>query len=263
MTNSLYISHLSTGYKHRTVISDAGLTAKGGQLTVIIGRNGSGKSTLLRTLAGDIEAFSGSAIAGNRDILTLPPRERSKLIGIVDQQTEVMPIRVRDYIMLGRTPHRSLLSLTDSRKDTEICERIIKTLNISHLSDCRIDQISSGERQMASIAKALVQEPQILLLDEPTSNLDLKNQKDILDAITKITHKEQLITIMVMHDINLALTYADNIGIMTDGHITQHANTTDAITQEMLEKTYNTSVKIVCDNTNGRKAVVVEKDFQQ
>ncbi|MBP5366298.1 MAG: ABC transporter ATP-binding protein [Bacteroidales bacterium] len=263
MSNDLHISHLSAGYGHRTIISDASLTAFGGQLTAIIGRNGSGKSTLLRTLAGDIRATAGSAVANDCDILTLPPRERSKLIGIVDQQTEALPIRVIDYIMLGRTPHRSLLSLNDSQKDTEICNRIIKQLNISHLSASRMDQISGGERQMASIAKALAQEPRILLLDEPTSNLDLKNQKDILDAISETTHTEQLITIMVMHDVNLALTYADSICIMTDGRITQHANTDGAVTQEMLEKTYNTSVKIITDSENGRKAVVVEKDFKK
>ena len=206
----LKIKNLSIGYGHQAVLSDIDITARSGDFIALIGKNGSGKSTFLKTLAGILEAIEGEILMDGQDLLQLKPTERAKYVSIVLTDAILTPLKVKEFISLGRqnftgTWNRLL------PEDHRIINQVIQELNLTDLLNKKITEISDGERQKVLISRALVQETPIVLLDEPTTHLDLENKAVLLKKLKKISQMQNKIIILSTHDINLILPQTNKV----------------------------------------------------
>ena len=210
----------------------------------LLGPNGTGKSTLLKCLGNILHLQQGRILLNERNLheFTLP--EIAKRIGYVPQGlTSAFPFRIKDIIVMGRAPHLSMLA-SPSRTDMEIAYRIMETVGLSHLADRPCNSVSGGEWQLTLIARALVQEPQILLLDEPTSHLDMGNQMKILQVIKQLA-EDGMTIIMASHFPDHAFLVANRVAILKEGHVGDIGDPEKVITEESLRSTYGVDVRVV------------------
>lgn len=232
------------------VFEGVSLKAYAGTMTAILGNNGAGKSTLLNLL-GHIEAPTAGAVeVGGVDLASLGRREIARHIAYVSQQQRIPHLSVYDEVLLGRKPHVSW-SITEN--DRGVVAAAIERLQLEPFVDRFCDELSGGERQKVYIARALAQETEVLLLDEPTSALDPKNQMEVLQTVREITTQTSLATIMVIHDINLALRFCDSFLLMRDGHVVAQGGI-EAVTEETLAQTYDMPLRLI--EFDGIKLVV-------
>lgn len=239
----LVAEKLTYAYPHadEPVFKNLSMHAHPGQMLAILGNNGAGKSTLLDLLAGMTKPTKGTVRAGGKDIQGMNRREIAQRIAYVAQQQTVPHLTVYDEVLLGRKPHITW-SITEA--DREIVASAIAGLELESFAKRYCDELSGGERQKVFIARAIAQEPQILILDEPTSALDPKNQLEVLSMLRRITRRNILATVLVLHDINLALRFCDSFMLMRDGEIVA-AGGHEAVTDEALTRTYDTGFKTV------------------
>src|SRR5574344_695858 len=191
----LKIEGLSCAYGNKTVVSNVSFEAKRREIVGIIGPNGSGKSTILRSIIGDIVPQSGTISLDERDLMQMSIRKKSTIVSFVPQTIEQLQIRVIDYVLMGRMPVRPMFQLFTSKNDENIVMQLMQEIGIEHLAQKLMNEISGGERQLAAIARALSQQPQLLLLDEPTSNLDIANQTAILQTIYNLAQRQDIIVV--------------------------------------------------------------------
>lgn len=208
---------LSLGYKDKRVIEDFNAAIPSGKMVGLIGPNGSGKTTLLRALAGVIKPMQGSIHLNGLDLIELSARKRAQLVGWVPQREAIAwPLTVREVVSLGRAPHRGwLLPLT--KEDEEVVNRVMGLTEMTSLSDRRVDELSAGEFQQVLIARALTQEPQVLLLDEPTSNLDVHHQMQVMDLVRDLVAHQNITAVIAIHDLSLAARYCDELILLHNG----------------------------------------------
>ena len=233
------------------VFEGISMKAHAGTVTAILGNNGAGKSTLLNLLGSIIRPTAGSVLVGGRDLVHLGRREIAQHIAYVSQNQRVPHLSVYDEVLLGRKPHVSW-SITEN--DREVVAAAIERLELQAFVDRFCDELSGGERQKVYIARALAQETEMLLLDEPTSALDPKNQVEVLSAVREITKRTELATIMVIHDINLSLRFADRFLLVRNGRVVAQGGP-EAVTDETLSETYDMPLRIV-DIDGTRMAVM-------
>ena len=234
----------------RPVFQDISLAAHAGTMTAILGNNGAGKSTLLNLL-GNIEApTTGKVNVGGKDLSHMNRREIAQHIAYVTQQQRIPHLSVYDEVLLGRKPH---VSWSIGETDRAVVAAAIERLELQAFVDRYCDELSGGERQKVYIARALAQETEVLLLDEPTSALDPKNQMEVLNVVREITTQASLATVMVIHDINLALRFCDRFLLMRNGEVVASGGI-DAITGEALSQAYDMPMRIV--DFEGIKMVV-------
>ncbi len=205
----LKIKNLVIGYQ-QPVLKNINLTAQSGELIVLIGKNGSGKSTLLKTLSGILPALSGQLQLDDINIWQLSPKERAKYISIVLTDRIDLPLSVIEFISLGRQAYTGMLDQL-SNTDLAIINQIMNDLDLMKLINRSLLELSDGERQKVLIARALVQKTPVLLLDEPTTHLDIENKAVLIQKLLKISKEQQKIVIMSTHDINLMLPKTDKI----------------------------------------------------
>lgn len=236
----LTVGDLSFQYKSREIFENVTFNLGRNEVLAIMGPNGVGKTTLLRCLNLILKPSGGTILVEEQNIMDLAKRDVAKRLGYVPQKQESGRMTAFDAILLGRRPH---ITWDISQKDLKIVHGVIKRLNLEHLSLQYIDQMSGGELQKVSIARALVQEPDLLLLDEPTSSLDLKNQLEILSEIRNITRSHPVSVIMTMHDINLALRYLDKFIFLRSGMI-YSAGCCKDVTPEMIHDVYGVQTAI-------------------
>ncbi len=215
--------------------------AKAGSVLGILGNNGAGKSTLLDLLAGITKPTEGSVSVNGRPLGLMGRREIAQNIAYVAQQQMIPHLTVYDEVLLGRKPH---ITWSVTAYDREVVSHAIEALNLEDYADRYCDELSGGERQKVFIARAIAQEPEILILDEPTSALDPKNQIGVLDAIRTLTLENGLATVLVLHDINLALRFCDRFLLVRDGSSVSYGDLT-AVTSATLTETYDTPFKLV------------------
>ncbi|MDY0190322.1 MAG: ABC transporter ATP-binding protein [Desulfuromonas sp.] len=199
-----------------------------GQLTALLGINGSGKSTLLKLMAGILTPNQGSIILGEpvqRPLAKLRPRKIARYCAYVAQNTTPPALTVFDYVLLGRLPHQHGWNTNPSAADLDQVEICLEQMELTALAATPMTNLSGGQVQMAVIARALAQQPSILLLDEPTNNLDPKHQVQLMDKLHAISQQQQTTVIFSMHDINLALQWADRLLLLNDGHLYKHIPT--------------------------------------
>ena len=212
----LQVNGVSFAYKSREVLRDIHFTVARGEILAVLGPNGVGKTTLLKCIDAIFRPNSGAVLIDQESVLSLAPSEIARRIGYVAQRAETSRLIAFDAILMGRQPH---IRWNVSDRDLAMVDGAIKLLGLGHLAMRYIDQMSGGELQKVAIARALVQEPKLLLLDEPTSNLDLKNQVEILKIIRRIAREHDVAAVMTLHDLNKALRYADTCLFLKDGII--------------------------------------------
>ena len=251
----LEVESVSFSYSSRLVLRDIRFKVERGEILVILGPNGVGKTTLLKCMNAILHPDTGTVFVDGQSVLSLDSSEIARLIGYVAQYTERSRLTVFDAILMGRHPH---VSWKVSKKDLTTVDAAVKLLGLDHLALRYIDQMSGGELQKVAIARALVQEPRLLLLDEPTSNLDLKNQVEILNLLRRIVREHGVSAVMTMHDLNKALRYADKYLFLKEGMIFS-AGKVGEVTAEMVQAVYGLPVKI--HSYNGNPVVIpVEED---
>ncbi|RNL46858.1 ABC transporter ATP-binding protein [Paraeggerthella hongkongensis] len=214
--------------------------ATAGSMLAILGNNGAGKSTLLNVLAGIVRPSEGSVRVDGRDVASLSRRDVARRIALVAQQQRIPHLSVYDQVLLGRRPHVSW-SLSD--RDRRVVSTMIERLGLERFAARYLDELSGGERQKVFIARALAQEPKVLLLDEPTSALDPKNQLEVLRIVRDVTVSEGIASVLVIHDINLALRFCDRFLLVRDGCVVAYGGR-EAVTDEALSATYDVGFKV-------------------
>ncbi|MBZ3936143.1 ABC transporter ATP-binding protein [Methanimicrococcus blatticola] len=227
-------------YKSRKVLNGVELNVNQGEILAIMGPNGVGKSTLLKCMDMILKPTAGSVLIDETDLVSLSKQEIAKRVGYVSQRNEVSRTTVFDAVLLGRKPH---VGLKITENDYNIVDAALKRFDLEDMQLRRIDEMSGGELQKVCICRAIAQEPNVLLLDEPTSSLDLHNQLEILKIIRNVTEGHQTATVLTMHDLNLALRFADKFVFMKDG-IIHDACDAAGVTPEMIENIYGVKVQI-------------------
>lgn len=210
-------------------------------VTSILGPNGTGKTTFLKCLCGLLHPTSGSITVDGTDVSDLRGREMAKKIGFVPQSAPTSRMSVFDAVLVGRRPY---IDWSASRDDLSKVSDTIDALGMSHLSLKYLDEISGGEFQKVQIARAIVQEPSALILDEPTNNLDISNQHRTMSMIMDAVRSRGMCTLMTMHDINLATHYSDRFLFLRDGHIEAYGGY-EVITEDLIRDVYGMDVDVL------------------
>ncbi len=237
---------VSFNYGSEVVIKNVTVKALPGEMMAIIGPNGAGKTTLLKLLANVIKPSSGKIMFDGIDIRKMDKDEITKIVSYSPQENIIPGIlTVYEVVLLGRIPY---LSWRISRNDLEITKNVLEELGLEMYARKYANQLSGGERQMILIAQALVREPRLLLLDEPVSNLDIRNQLEILDLIKRITRQREITTITVLHDLNLAARYADKLVVLNSGSIYAYGKPEAVLTSDMLSSVYGVEARINRNN---------------
>jgi iron complex transport system ATP-binding protein len=236
----LTVDGIGFRYNSREVLRDIGFRLERGESLAILGPNGVGKTTLLRCINAILRPHRGTVAVDARDVLRLRPMQIARRIGYVAQKTETARTTAFDAILMGRRPH---IRWRASKNDLRLVDGALKLLGLEHLALRYIDQVSGGELQKVAIARALVQEPRLLLFDEPTSSLDLKNQMEILTLIRQVVRQHAVAAVMTMHDLNQALRFADKVLFLKRGRV-HFAGRPAAVTAEMVESVYGLPVEI-------------------
>lgn len=248
----LKIESVYSGYGEKDVLRGIKIDFNRGRFYAILGPNGSGKSTLLRTIVRILKPKRGVILIDDEDIRRLSAKEIAKKIAYLPQRSNSVPhSTVFDSILLGRKPH---VFFEPSKKDIEIVEKLINEFGLTQFAFKKIDELSGGEAQKVLIARALAQEPEVLLLDEPVNHLDPKNQIEILGILKKLTTELNLITIIVLHDLNLAIQFADQFIFMKNGEI-YCAGDLAIIEPSVIKSVYEIDVEIV--EFNRRKFIII------
>lgn len=246
---------MSCGYRDGFRLRSANLSLHKGAFAGIIGRNGSGKSTFFKGLVGDLPLLSGEVKLDGVDITKLTLKARAKLIAIVSQFMELSTVTVEDYVLMGRIPYRKHFQFSYTSEDIEIAAKYIELTGIGHLKNKSVNELSGGEQQMVAIACALTQQPTLLLLDEPTSHLDITFQSKIMNLLQQLNEQEGLTVVMIIHDLNLAGEYCNHLALIKEGEIINQGSPNEVLTFQNIESAYDTVV-IVKNNPISGKPVV-------
>lgn len=242
--NLLEINNIVFGYKENKILQGISLKLAAGEILGIIGPNGSGKSTLMKIISGVIFPWSGEVIVKNRPLTSYSRKSVAKIISCVSQETDAdFPFRVRELVAMGRTPYLGRFSI-EKKRDKEVVEEAMELTEISSFADRFPYELSGGERQRVLIARALAQEPDILLLDEPTSHLDLHHQIEINNLIIKLKHEKGVGVIYVTHDLNSAALCCNRVAIINYGKIHAEGSPLQIITAENIKHVYGCEVLV-------------------
>lgn len=245
-------------FRHRggadEVLKGVDLWAREGEITILLGPNGSGKSTLFKCILGIWRAQEGRIRVDGRDVSALPFSERAKIFGYVPQDHDPpFPYRVLDFVLMGRAPYLGLFSSPGPR-DYQKAEEALEALGIAPLRDKPYTRISGGERQLVLLARVLAQDTPYLLLDEPTSHLDFKNQVTVLSKARELSRHRGRCTLITLHDPNLASLFGDRILLMKDGRLIAQGNPEEVLTDEVIEEVYGIPVSAV--KVDGRRIIL-------
>jgi iron complex transport system ATP-binding protein len=245
--------HFRHQHLEEDVLKGVEFNAVGGEITTLLGPNGSGKTTVFKCIAGLWKPQRGEILFNKKDISNLPYEKRAKMLAIVPQEHEPpFPYSVLDAVLMGRVSHVSLFS-SPSKYDYFKAEEAIESVGISHLKEKAYTRVSGGERQLVLIARALAQEAPVMLLDEPTSHLDFRNQVIVLNKIKEIARYKGLIVLMTLHDPNLAMLFSDKVVMMNNGHVISKGFPQEVITEDNLKSVYMIDVSVI--NWCGKKFI--------
>lgn len=251
------IENLTCGYGSKIVIDNVDLEVKKGEFLGIIGPNGSGKTTILRTITRLIKPMRGKIYIDNKNIDLLSHREMARKIAVVSQNLPVVAMTVKEFVLLGRVPYYKGLQFFEDDHDLSIAEEAMSMTDTERLKDNYLSGMSGGEVQLASIARAIAQEPSLLLLDEPTSHLDITHQVSVLDLIKGLNRKRGLTVIIILHDLNLASEYCDRLVLMDRGRIRRAGTPEEVLTYSDIEEVYHTVAVVESNPLSGKPFVLV------
>ncbi|MCC9176635.1 ABC transporter ATP-binding protein [Arthrobacter sp. zg-Y750] len=256
MENLLSAEKLELAYDERKVVDSLSLTLPAGKITIIVGANACGKSTLLRGLARLLKPTGGTVYLNGKDIHSVPSRQVARTLGLLPQ-TPTAPegITVADLVGRGRYPHQGWFRQWSADDDAAVAAALAATDTVD-LAARNVDELSGGQRQRVWIAMALAQETDILLLDEPTTFLDVTHQIEVLDLITDLNRRAGTTVAIVLHDLNLAARYADHLVAMKDGRIAAEGAPADVVTEDLVSTVFGLSSRVIPDPVSGTPMVV-------
>lgn len=256
MTQLFELHDIRVAYDSADVLRDIGFHINAGEFVGIVGPNGSGKSTLLKTMVGELHPANGTASINGRDISSIRGRDLARMVAVVPQDSPVaFEFTVLEVVLMGRAPHLGRFEL-EKRADLDFAADALKRTNLLQYADRRIGELSGGERQRAIIARALAQQTDILLLDEPTAHLDLSYQVEILDLLSRENTSHGKTVIVVLHDLNLAAEFCGRLLMIEDGRIYADGTPEEVITADNVRRVYGTSVWVRKHPTSGRPYIL-------
>lgn len=244
---TLFANNLTLGYGDQIIIDELNIEIPKGKITVMIGGNGCGKSTLLRSMARLLQPKSGEVVLDGNVIAKMNTKEVAKQMAILPQGP-ITPegLSVYQLVKLGRYPHQGLFKQW-TQDDEKAVNKALEDTNLTDLKDQSVDELSGGQRQRAWIAMTLAQDTELLLLDEPTTYLDMTHQIDILDLLFELNEKDQRTIVMVLHDLNLACRYADHIVAIKDKQVYQSGQPEDIITCDLVHHVFGMNCDVTYD----------------
>lgn len=247
--------NIKVGYENRTIIEDLSLKINEGEIVSIIGPNGSGKSTLLKSLSKLLKRESGEVLLYEKFLDSMKNNEVSKVLSMVYQQnTSPSDITVRDLVYYGRIPHKKWYE-SKNKEDLEIVDWALENTGVKKYEDRVVSNLSGGERQRVWLSMALAQKTNILLLDEPTTYLDMCHQLELMELVKTINEKFNMTILMVLHDLNQAARYSHRVIIMKDGNIVADGKPEDVINKEIIHSVYNVKCCINKEPINNKPQI--------
>lgn len=248
----LDINGLSCGYNDGFSISDINMEVQKGSFVGVVGRNGSGKTTLFKGIMSDVQEVEGSVRIEGSNIFDMSIRERSKIISVVSQFSDMYEMTVGDYVLMGRIPYRKKFQFFDSQEDVSIARYYMEMTDTYRFRNKNITELSGGEQQMVCIASALAQQPKLLLLDEPTSHLDMTHEIKVMNMIKSLCVNSSITVMMIIHDLSLASEYCDHIVMMKEGRVFEQGLPCDVINDKNIKLLYDTDVVVQNNPLSGR-----------
>ena len=246
------LGQVSAGYGQRMVLGGLDLGLQQGTLTAIVGPNGSGKSTVIRAMSRLLPARSGVVLLDGKDIRSLGSRDIARLVSVLPQSPSSPPgLTVRELVELGRFPHTGLFGRFGAEGALAV-ESALTLTGLTDFAERPIDELSGGERQRAWVALALAQGASTLLLDEPTTFLDVRHQFEVLDLVASLCTSRDMTIVMVLHDLVHAANYADRVVVMDDGRIVADGAPSAVLTVELMRRVFGVAAKIFTDPESGR-----------
>ncbi len=255
MSVQMKIEKIVCGYSGSFLLKEVSFDIEKGLFTGIIGPNGSGKTTLFRGITGDIGLKSGNIYFEGKNLTSFTGKQRARRFAIVTQKIEVANITVEEFVLLGRFPYKKPFQFLETEEDYRLAGKYMKMTGVYKYKDKLFSELSGGEQQLVSIAKALTQEPDILLLDEPTSHLDIAHQVKILNLLQKLNKTFKLTVIMIIHDLNLAGEYCDHIIMLDNGRIHTSGSAKEVLNYKNIEEVYKTPV-VTRENPISKKPAI-------
>lgn len=255
-SHQLLAAGLDLGYGERKIVSALDLSLPPGKLTVIVGANACGKSTLLRGLARLLSPARGAVYLDGKPIHQMPTRDVATILGVLPQ-SPIAPdaITVTDLVGRGRYPHQGWFRRWTPEDDAAVAQALAATDTLE-LADRPVDELSGGQRQRVWIAMALAQQTDLLLLDEPTTFLDINHQVEVLDLLTDLVRNSGRTIVVVLHDLNLACRYADHIVAMKSGRILAEGAPVDVVTEEVVKDVFGMTSRVIVDPVSNTPMVV-------
>ncbi len=240
---NIAVQNVCFAYNSHPILQDVNLEVQKGQVVSIVGPNGAGKSTLLKCMARLLKPQGGTVYLNGKDIAGQKSRELAKAMGYVPQNIrDVFPFTVLETVLMGRKPH---LTWDVGDEDFRVVTQVMKFLEIEELAERPLDQLSGGQKQKVFVARALAQQPEVFLFDEPTSNLDVRHQLEVFTTIKQLAETEGRTVIVVVHDLNLATRFSDMLVMLKQGAIYATGKPEQVITEDNIRAVYNVSVAIM------------------
>jgi iron complex transport system ATP-binding protein len=237
------IQGVEVRYNSVKALDDISMDVDEGEIVAVLGPNGSGKTTLLKTIDGILKPVKGSVYIDSKNVLQMGRKEAAKLVSFVPQHINmVQGVKVIDFVVTGRKPH---IDLAPTARDIELVLKYLRYVDAEHLADRDIMELSGGEFQRILIARALVAEPRIILLDEPTANLDIKYQIAILNLIAKLSKEKKLTVVMSLHDLTQAYRYAEKAIFLNNGRVHAMGKIEEVMNEEVIEIVYGVKAKVM------------------
>ena len=255
--------NVSLGYNHQPFLRDIKLKATPGELVGLIGPNGSGKSTAIKALSRIIHPYSGRILLDGQNIVKIPRRELALLIGVVPQMP-LLPstFTAFEIVLMGRNPHLGLFQ-SEGPRDWAIAWQAMEKTATRSLANRRVNELSGGEIQCLLIARVLVQETKAILLDEPTANLDIGRQVEILDLIKNLCLENKLTVLAAIHDLNLAAQYCDRLFLINEGHVHAEGTPAEVITDQNIKQVYGAENCVYTHPINGLPTVLLSTKWNK
>ncbi|AGB41647.1 ABC-type cobalamin/Fe3+-siderophore transport system, ATPase component [Halobacteroides halobius DSM 5150] len=257
IVSKLEVDQLSYSYDNLEVLQNISFAIKEGEFIGLIGPNGSGKSTLLKNINNIFQPKSGTIYLDNFDLQRFKKKEIAKKLAVVPQNTSVnFDFTVRELVMMGRNPYLSRF-ISETAEDVKIVKQALELTNTLELANRSINQLSGGERQRVILARSLAQQPEILLLDEPTSNLDINYQLEIMNLLTRLNCNHKLTILIVLHDLNLAAKYCDKLLLLKQGQIYDFGRPEKVITSQNIKEVYGAEVLVKKDYDTNKPYIIL------